>query len=195
MYHGPPVDDPEILDRLSAPHCAFLQEVNGYVALRGGLHVRGACREPAWHSLRAAWEGEHALHRLYPEIRAGDVPFAQDALGDQYLLRDGIVHRLAGETGELASMGMELPEWDQAVRADAFELLSLQPLAQFLDRGGTLEPGELLNVYPPFVFAGTDRPRSFRAVPALQQIAWLADLARQLRDLPDGATVQITPIG
>jgi hypothetical protein len=55
VYIGPPIDDPDILDRLPAAYRDFLARTNGYVAYGGGLHVRGACHAPGWHSLRAAW--------------------------------------------------------------------------------------------------------------------------------------------
>src|SRR5262249_50069797 len=106
---------------------------------------RGACREPAWHSLRDAWFGEAAFHRLYPGVQAEDIPFAEDCMGDQFLLRGGQVWRLAGETGEIASMGVSLGEFLHSTQADPVEHLSLHPLLQFQEEGGTLEPGHLLS--------------------------------------------------
>src|SRR5687768_13893517 len=85
MYLGPPIDDEEMLARLPAEYRRLLGEVNGYVAYHGGLHVRGACSTPEWHSLRAAWFGEEAIHRQFPAVSAEDVPFAEDALGDQFV--------------------------------------------------------------------------------------------------------------
>ena len=54
MYVGPPIDDPEMLERLPSEYRSLLAQANGYVAFHGGLHVRGACLIPEWHSLRAA---------------------------------------------------------------------------------------------------------------------------------------------
>src|SRR5688500_691944 len=99
-FTGPPIDDEEILARLPASLAGILRQLTGFIQNHDGLHVRGACREPAWHSLRDAWLGEQAFHRLYPDVRPDDVPFAEDCLGDQFLLREGRVWRLYGETGE-----------------------------------------------------------------------------------------------
>src|SRR5262249_38743554 len=99
-YSGPPPDDGDLLTRLPAELSSLLRQPNGYIQFYGGLHVRGLCREPAWHSLRDAWDGEHAFHRLYPEVQPEDIPFAEDCLGDQFLLRDGLVWRLMAETGD-----------------------------------------------------------------------------------------------
>jgi hypothetical protein len=193
VYSGPPIDDPSTLERLPPAYRHLLERVNGYVAYHGGLHVRGACLEPAWHSLREAWFGPEAMHALYPEVRADDIPFGEDALGDQFLIRAGEVLRLVAETGEVKALGVDLVEFDERVRADPTGYLSLEPLEAFRADGGVLHPGKLLSVHPPFVFeAGGER--SYRATDAHQHRRWMADLAGQLRDLPDGAQVRFRAV-
>lgn len=191
MYQGPPIDDFEILDRLPPEYQDLLARANGYVAYNGGLHVRGACREPEWHSLRAAWEGPRALALLFREVTPDDVPFAEDALGDQFLLRGGTVHRLDAEMGEMRSLGLDLADFDAAVRADPVGYLSLAPLQNFRARGGELKPGQLLSAYPPFCLATPAADVSLRAVPAGDRIAFLAGFAAQIHELPDGTPVRI----
>lgn len=191
MYRGPPIDDDELLTRLPAEYRRLLEIVNGYVAYHGGLHVRGACRSPAWHSLRSAWDGVDAIHRLFPSVAAEDLPFAQDALGDQFLWRDGGVWKLDAEIGELKPLKMTLPEFDAAVRADPDEFLGLGPLREFQAQGGNLEPGQLLSVIPPFVFKESAARVTYRAVPVLDRLKFLSHLAGELRDVPDGATVRL----
>ncbi|GAC1654160.1 MAG: hypothetical protein NVS4B3_17880 [Gemmatimonadaceae bacterium] len=187
-YTGGPIDDAEVLDDLPSALAALLRETNGFVAFGGGLHLRGACREPNWHSLRAAWGGPTALAARYRTVHATDVPFAEDVLGDQFLLRDGVVHRMAAETGEIESLGVEVMDFLQRAAADPLGYLSLEPLVDFERSGGTLEPGQLLTVYPPFCTQAAG-PRSIDAIPAADRLAFLAELAAQLHDLPDGGTI------
>ncbi len=191
MYTGPAIDDAELLARLPDPLRQWLLVTNGYVAYHGGLHVRGACLEPTWHSLRAAWFGEVALHRLFPSVRPEDIPFAQDAFGDQYLVRDGAVVHLCGETGEVTPIARDLETFDREVRADPTQYLGLGPLEDFRASGGTLEPGYLLNVYPPVCSRESEAGVSLRPIPALEQVRWLAMLAEQLRGVPDGTRVTL----
>ena len=191
MYRGPDIDDFELLERLPVEYRELLEHTNGYVAFHGGLHVRGACFEPAWHSLRAAWLGEMAIHRHFPDVLPDDVPFAEDALGDQFLLRGATVYKLSGETGEIDSLNMNLVEFDANVRADPDEFLELAPLERFRAEGGVLEPGQLLSVMPPFVFSESAEGVSFRAIPAAERLSFLSRLARQIRDLPDGTQVAL----
>ena len=189
-WSGPPVDDEEILARLPANLAGLLRQINGFVQFSGGLHVRGACLKPAWHSLRDAWLGEHAFHRHYPEVRPDDVPFAEDCLGDQFLLRDQVVWSLAAETGGMESLGVSLFEFLESVQADPVEQLSLHPLMQFTHEGGSLEPGQLLDAFPPFCTEQSADGVSLRAVPAEERRWFLADLARQVRALPPGSKVE-----
>jgi hypothetical protein len=194
MYSGPAIDDPEILDLLPSELRRLLSEVNGYVAYNGGFHLRGACTAPDWHSLRAAWSGPDAIHTLYSAVEPKDVPFGEDALGDQYLIRDGVVSRLLAETGELTSLDMDLYEFDRLVRADPKGFLSLEPLEAFRVSGQVLKPGQLLHVYPPFIVQKAGAAVSYRAIPVLKQRRWLASLARQIADLPDGTRIRLLPV-
>jgi hypothetical protein len=188
-YVGPPIDDQETLERLPADLKALLNQANGFIQFRGGLHVRGACRAPAWHSLREAWEGEDAFHSLYPDVNAGDVPFAEDCLGDQFLLRDEQVWKLSAETGEMGSLELSLREFFAAAQNDPVEFLSLHPLLQFENEGGKLEPGQLLSAMPPFCLAESGEGVSLRAISGDDRRRFLADLARQIRDVPDGGKI------
>jgi hypothetical protein len=191
MYVGPAIDDREMLARVPGELAAFLEHTNGYVAYNGGLHLRGACKAPLWHALRTAWNGPLALHALYPHIRATDCPFAEDALGDQYLIRDGAIIHLDGETGDVGPFATDLYAFDAATHADPVNCLNLAPLDRFRAEGGSLAPGQLLSVYPPFCLAESADGVSFRAIDALDRRAALAALARQLRDLPDGTPIEL----
>jgi hypothetical protein len=190
-YAGPPVDDAAILTRVPEPLAAALRARNGVVAWQGGLHVRGACREPAWHSLRAAWEGPLAFHVLYDEVEPGDVPFAEDALGDQFLLRDGAVLHLWAETGEIEPAAPDLESWLAALLADPRHTLALEPLLAYLEAGRALAPGQLLSAYPPFCVTQSAQGVDLKAQDWLERRMFLAEIARQIRGLPEGAEVRL----
>jgi hypothetical protein len=186
-YQGPAVDDPELLEHLPAELRELLTEHNGFVLFEGGLHVRGACTAPDWHSLRAAIEGPHAFHRLYPHtIDETDIPFAQDCSGDQFVIRGGEVHQLASEVGEIDALAMGLAEFLAYVQRDSVEALCMHPLLEYRRSGGRLEPGRLLLAYPPFCTGRSGSNASLKDVPVTEAITFHADLARQISDLEDG---------
>ena len=190
IWSGPPIDDEEILERVPEPLRSALRARNGCVAYRGGLHVRGACREPRWHSLRAAWEGPDAFHVLYAEVLESDVPFAEDGLGDQFVLRGEEVWHLWAETGEMERKAPTLEAFIADILERTTEVLALEPVMAFLDAGQELEPGQLLMAYPPFCVSQSDHGVTLTAIGTFERREFLATIARQIHDLPDGAEVQ-----
>jgi len=164
-YRGAALDDVEVLERLPVDYAQLLAQRNGFVALGGALHVRGACREPAWHSVRAAWEGPAALFRLFSALRPDDVPFAQESTGDQFVLRGGAVHRLRAAENRVEELGLDLSGFMDAALRDPLEVLGLDLLSDYRREGTTLRPGQLLTrEHPP------------RALPAEELLAALAGL-------------------
>ena len=190
-YVGGEITDSEIVEKLPQTYWDLLQQVNGYILFNGGLHIRGAVVSPSWHSLRVAWFGETALHRLFPAIKQQDIPFGQDCFGDQFVLRDGSVHRLQAETGTIESLAMDLETFLLRAQDAPVEFLSLQLLRQFRREGGELKPGELLSVYPPFCTKESGRGISLRAISASDRIGFLADFANQISHLSEGTRVRI----
>ena len=190
-FRGPALADSALLSELPSDYARTLIDVNGFVAFDGGFHLRGVCDQPAWHSLAAAWTGEHSVHRLFPSVRSSDLPFGEDCMGDQFVLREGLVHKLASETGELSSLGLSWQTFFDSLCHDSFAFLQLHPLVQFQRDGGRLEPGQILSAYPPFAFKEAANGVSLAAVPIDQHIHFLSDLARQLSRMAGGDRLRI----
>ena len=182
-WKGESIEDVEILSELPADLVHVLTETNGFILHRGAVHVRGACLGPEWHSLRAAFHGPKAFHTLYEDVRPSDIPFAQDQVGDQFLIREGIVLRLFAETGEIERLSGSLHDFFSRVSSD---------IEGFLNVGlsHNMEPGQLLWAYPPFCFQQSGAGASLAPLPASEVILLHADLARQIRDVPDGGEVE-----
>jgi hypothetical protein len=189
-FSNPPIDDLQLLARLPEEIANALRSQNGFITEGGGFHMRGACLGPLWHSMRAAWEGEFALSRLYPSVSDADISFGEDCFGDQYLLRDERVTRLIGETGEIEDTGRNWAEFLAHVKEEPVEFLQLKHLCRFQQDGGILKPGYLLSAYPPFIAEECVNP-SLRPVPALELRSFLADFASQIKEVQDGQRVEI----
>ncbi len=191
-FRGPKVSESHVLARLPSELGALLAEENGFIAFHGGLHVRGLCGEPLWHSLEEAWTEGHALARLYPAIQPSDVPFGEDALGDQYLIRNTSVMRLAAETGQTEDLGVAVPAFLERASQDPIQYLRLEPLYRFRADGGVLAPGRLLFAYPPFstkeAAGGTV---SLKDAPWSQVLRFHAEWAAKVRGLKPGTKLQV----
>jgi len=194
-FAGPPFEE-ELAIVASLPDnlTSLLRQVNGFILFEGGLHVRGVCTHPEWHSLSSVLVGPRALHALYPALLPSDVPFAQDCVADQYILRERKVHKLEAETGELSFMDLSLPEFLSAVQAHPVEVLGMQPLLRHRQEGGALKPGQVLHVYPPFCTKEAANGVSLKAVPVQEAISYLSELSRVVSSLPDGRQIQITVV-
>jgi hypothetical protein len=176
---GESIDDTDLLSLLPSDLAQILNVVNGFILHNGALHVRGACLAPDWHSLRSALKGPQAFHILYESVRPSDIPFAQDQFGDHFLIRDSAIVRLVAETGEVEVLADNLEEFFSRLHNDIKEFLNVglyQPL----------QPGQLLHAYPPFCSRESAAGVSLRAIDASEIIRLHADMARQLRDVPDG---------
>ena len=173
-FQGPALTETELLDSLPNNVVALLKQVNGFIQYHGGLHFFGACSEPLWHSLGEAWTGPHAAHRHYNNVRSEDVPFAEDCLGFQFLLRAGQVVYLDGETGELDALGIGLAEFFEWIEANPVGNLGMQPLLQSIQDGNIPAPGQLISEHPPFCTVKAGEKVTLSCVPALDRRAFLA---------------------
>lgn len=180
-------DDKELFDELPTNLRAVIASPNGFILNHGAIHFRGCVKRPAWHSLRAAWRGPHAFHLLYPDILETDVPFAQDQVGDQFLLRGKEVFQLDAETGAVSRFEADLQSFLSGIAGDIAEYLNVGLYHQ-------LQPGFLLHAHPPFCVAESGQGISLRPVPAEELILFHADLANQIREVPDGGKVKFTII-
>lgn len=189
-FVGPPIDDEATLQRLPVDLQKLFAAANGFIQFNGGLHIRGACREPHWHSLGWAWDSEDAFHRRYPAVQPDDIPIGQDCIGDQFFLRQDVVYRLYAETGEIQELHVSFLGFLATVQEAPNQALGLEPLLRYQDAGKLLEPGELLSVFPPFCMQESPGEIHLSAVPALDRLNFLASFSKQLEDLDDGEEIR-----
>ena len=185
-WRGDSIDDIEILLDLPADLRDVLTDTNGFILQSGALHVRGASLAPEWHSLRTAWRGPQSFFVLYPNVKQSDIPFAQDQVGDQLLLRGSVVVRLFAETGDIEFISETLHEFFRRTETGIEEFLNMG-----LSRG--MEPGQLLHAYPPFCTAESSAGTSLKPLPASEVIFLHAELAKAIRNVPDGDQIRFKP--
>lgn len=190
-YQGTEITDRKTLEKLPLDLANFYSQVNGLIAFNGGLHLRGCVDFPEWHSINYYWTGTGALHNFYEQLNDCDIPFGQDCLGDQFILRDSVIHKLSGETGELENLELDFNEFLIRTIEDPMNFLLLQPLEQFISEGGQLSPGELLNVFPPFCLDNESNEYSFKNISVKDRIGFLTEFYEQTKNLKDGQQIKI----
>jgi hypothetical protein len=186
-FRGPAFDEASVIvNRLPDDLLSLLRQINGFIQFRGGLHIRGVCSGPLWHSLTSVMEGANALYRLYPVLRETDVPFGQDCMADQFILRDQGVYKLYAETGDLEFKEEGLVSFLRNANEDSASYLELQPLLQFEREGNALEPGRVLHAVPPFCSKEAKAGVHLSSIPIHEALAMLPDMATALNGLKDG---------
>jgi len=190
LFEGSELLEAAIPDALPPELVALLHWKNGFVAFRGGLHVRGWCSDPEWHSLPRCWSGKNKLSSMYPVVSETDIPFGQDCMADQFLLRGGQVMRLSSELGEIKELGLGLLEFLELACTDPVSYLSLEPLLAYESSTGQLRPGRLLMAVPPFCLK-SGRKSEIRSAQIGDLMAYLSGLASQIASLPDGTSVAL----
>ncbi|KAA9339366.1 SMI1/KNR4 family protein [Hymenobacter busanensis] len=190
-YIGEPVSDSVTFKQLPIEMQGFLLHANGLVAYLGGLHIRGCCQEPKWHSLAEAWSGDTAFCKIYPNVKISDIPFAQDSMGNQFLLRKGIVWFLDTETGEVENLNVSFDMFIAGVERFPGRALDLSNIGTFAKLGARLMPGELLAVFPPACIKTNGDQFKLTRMPVATRLHSLADMYRQIRRLKPGQKITV----
>jgi len=191
-YIGPKLDEEaEILAALPDNLVSLLKQINGFVQYGGGLHLRGVCNSPEWHSIGSMFHGKFALNKIYTSISEEDIPFAEDCVGDQFLIRDKEIIKLFSETGEIEKYGYGLSTFLDESSKNPVDFLGMEPLLQLQSNGSSLEPGQLIHVYPPFCTKEAKNGVSLKAVPSNEVLHFLYDFSKQISGLGENERVEV----
>ena len=91
------------------------------------------------------------------------------------------------KTGEIEPLELGLGGFfKSAAESDPIEFLQLETLLDFQENGGSLKPGELLAIVPPFCSQEAADGVVSSPVSADERHRFLAKLAQFVRSLPDG---------
>ena len=167
-----------------------LGQKNGFYAFCAALHVfpSGCLNAPMdlerWNA-KTLWVCE------YGALTRGYLFFAEDVFGVQFGIRDGAIYKFDPEPGELAPFANSFEEWASRIVDDSeFEtgyplLLEWEKLNGLLPRSKRLLPKQ------PFILGGEYAATNLYAAGAVAGMKVRAEMWRQLKDHPDGTTVQL----
>lgn len=168
---------------------AMLRLRNGFFAFEGALHVLPAGGQPAVLTLEE-WNSSHLWRDEYGDLADGLLFFAEDAFGNQFCLREDQVCLFDAETGQAEVIGSTIEDWAGRVLSD-YELLTGFPLFhEWQMFHGRVPAGLRLLPVVPFVLGGEYALSNLRVGDAVSGMRARGNLARQIRDLPDGAQIE-----
>jgi hypothetical protein len=162
---------------------------NGFYAFESALCVFPAAPSDKAYDI-AAWNAASLWKQNYELFPENCLCFAESVFGEQFCLLDGSVFRFDPETGDFERLCRSIEDWAEAILND-FNRLTGYPLARdWQARNGPLPSKHRLTARIPFVCGGEYAVENLAAIEATQGMRSHANLARQIRDAPDGGKIQ-----
>lgn len=175
--------------RIGSELNSLLGHVNGFYAFESALHVFPASSTGPSTGLQD-WNASGLWRDAYSGMAEGYLFFAEDIFGGQFAIKDEVIYSFDPETGESSPVAESLEGWADAVLGD-YEFLTGFPVAhEWQSLNGAIEDGARLIPKRPFVLGGEFSVENLYFLESVKAMRLRGDLAVQLRDLPDGATVK-----
>jgi len=168
----------------------ILIQRNGFYAYEGALHFFPAGETNFGLSI-VQWNVESLWRNRYGSKLDQCIFFAEDAFAEQFTIRQGGVFRFNPETLEFDLMGESLDEWARTILEDYSTETGSSSVHAWEMIHGKLPDGYRLIPKTPFVLQGSYDPENLYASDPVAAMHFRAHLAEQIRDLPDGTTVEL----
>jgi hypothetical protein len=171
-----------------------LNKRNGFFAFEGALRFFPSRSVPISYGL-PEWNSWELWRFEYGDLTEGCFFFAEDIFGGQFCVLNGKICTFDPETGQREELANTLEEWAAAIFRD-YEILTGYKLAhEWQSKHGKLVGRDRLVPKTPFVTGGAFALSNLAAFDAVNGMRARGNLARQIRDLPDGARVRfvLTP--
>jgi len=137
------------------------------------------------------WNSQDLWKADYNVDLSHTLHFAEDLVGGQYCLHGGEVCYFDPETGNRVPVAASMRGWSKLIVTQS-ALRTMNTLAHDWQlKNGAIPPGKRLLPVPPFVAGGKYDADHLFLTPDVDAMRFRAALARQIRNLPDGAQVTI----
>jgi hypothetical protein len=168
---------------------SLLRLKNGFYAFEGALHVLPY--GPAQNELGLKeWNSSAGWRSDYQGLADDCFFFAEDVFGGQFCVHDGVVMSFDPETGDKCIIAADVEEWAHKILSE-YEVLTGHPLAhEWQVRHGAIPHGQRLIPKIPFVLGGNFEVENLFLIEAARGMRSRANLAVQIKDLPEGSNVE-----
>lgn len=174
----------------------MLKRKNGFYAFESALHVFPVIEEDLFLSQDIIrWNLQATWKYAYDKPLAEAFCFAEDIFGYQFCTYQNRIGSFNPETGNIEIICETVEQWAELICSD-LNMQTGYPLAyKWQEQHGPLKAGNRLVPMIPFVMEQAKYEVSnLYEVVALAGMLSRADLARQIKDLPDGVSVRMLPI-
>jgi len=117
--------------------------------------------------------------------------FAEDVFGNQFGIKQNRIVSFEAETGMVEEFADSIAEWTSKILED-FDYLTGHSLAHaWQSLHTTLATTDRLLPKIPFMLGGEYAVENLYSVSGVKAMQWQGHLATQLRDFPDGTTIEL----
>ncbi len=185
---GPGVQD---ADGVPAELVPLLERSNGFYAFESALHVYPSRSAVAGRVTLSEWNAPATWRESYRDlVDASAYFFAEDIFGNQFALIEGNFVGFEPETGEIEVLASSAQDWAAAIVADWRQLTGFVTAHDWQVANGGVAEGQRLLPRQPFVLGGEFSVDNLQSVSAAIGMQVRAELALQIRDLPDGSKIK-----
>lgn len=185
-----PADLAERAGRHAADWSDLLSARNGWLAFDGALHLLPVGVPASGHSVEA-WNAPALWREAYGDLITDHVFFAEDLFGEQFCFHDNQICQFNPETADTEPIADTLSDWAAIILSDP-EVLTGLPLArEWAKQHVPVTADQRLVPKMPFVLNGAYELDNLYASDPVPVMRFRGDLARQLKDVPDGTSIQI----
>ena len=167
----------------------LLRQKNGFYAFESALHVFAAASFEREMTL-SRWNSHGLRRNGYGGLAEGCLFFAEDVFGNQFCIRDGQVGSFDAETGQVEAVAGSLEEWAGLILGDYDLHTGYRVAHHWQKQHGPLPVGKRLGLKRPLTLGVDYAMENLYAVDAIEGMRFKADVARQIKDLPDGTRVR-----
>ncbi len=167
----------------------LLGRKNGFYAFESALHV---FPDKSIHNEIGVveWNKKDLWVGLYGDLVDGCFFFAEDIFGGQFCFKKDGIYCFDPETGSTRFLSSTLEGWVQLV-IDDYRALTGYPVAHEWQKiNGPLPIGMRLVPKIPFVVGGQFAIDNLFLLDSVKAMQLRANLAAQIKDLPDGSSIQ-----
>ncbi|QDQ29377.1 SMI1/KNR4 family protein [Chitinimonas arctica] len=167
----------------------MLERKNGFYAFESALHIFPDRSVGAEMGL-LEWNAPDLWVNSYHGMADACYFFAEDIFGGQFCLKHDGIYSFDPETAACVFLSPDLEGWAEIILND-YEVLTGYPIAQaWQRREGRLATGTRLVPKIPFVTGGEFEIENMYPLEAVKSMHFRANLATQIKDLPDGAQIK-----
>jgi hypothetical protein len=163
---------------------------NGFYAFESALHVRPLGVTASTMGL-LEWNEPQTWLAAYSSLSNASTFFAEDVFGGQYgVARDG-VWKFDPETASFERYSTSIHEWARRILDEPATETGWKLAHDWQTRFGSLKAGDRLVPKVPFVLGGDFNVNNLHALPDVTAMRFYADVANQIRMLPDGSRIRL----